>query len=150
MNSLEAYIFLFFDSFFANFILCLSNEMAAKLVITFGNYNRFLVFILTLSGAILGLSANWAIGKYLIFLKDSDFLKNKSAEIANAEIKWNKFLVWMLLFSFISAIANPLALIAGFLKTNFKKFLILIFIGKFSYYVLLIFANFDMMNLLVK
>jgi membrane protein YqaA with SNARE-associated domain len=150
MDPLEAYLFLFFDSFFANFILCLSNEMAAKLLITFGNYNRFLVLIVTLSGSLLGLSANWGIGRYLTILKNSNFLKNKSAEIANAEIKWNKFVVWALLFSFISAIANPLALIAGFLQTNFKKFLTLIFIGKFSYYLLLIFANFDMMNFLVK
>jgi membrane protein YqaA with SNARE-associated domain len=150
MNSLEAYLFLFFDSFFANFILCFSNEMAAKLVIIFGNYNRFLVFIVTLSGSILGLTANFTIGRYLTFLKDTGFLKNKSAEIANAEIKWNKFVVWLLLFSFISAIANPLSLIAGFLRTNFKKFLSLILIGKFSYYLLLIFANFDMMNLLVR
>ncbi len=150
MNPLEAYLFLFFDSFFANFILCFSNEMAAKLFITIGNYNHFLVFIVALTGSIFGLISNWGVGRGLVFLKNTDFFKNKSAELANATIKWNKFVIWLLLFSFISAIANPLSLIAGFLKTNFKKFLSLIFIGKFSYYLLLIFANFDMMNLLVK
>ena len=150
MNLLEAYLFLFFDSFFASFILCFSNEMVSKLMITIGNYNHYLVFIIALSGSVCGLSTNWLIGRYLTFLKNTDFFKKKSAEILNAEIKWNKFLVWMLLFAFINAIANPLSLLAGFLKTNFKNFFALILIGKSSYYLLLIFANFDMMNLLVK
>ncbi len=150
MSLLETYLFLFFDSFFANLILCFSNEMAAKIMITIGNYNHYLVFIIAISGAIAGLSINFLIGKYLALLKTAKIFKKKAIEIANAEVKWNKFLVWMLLFSFISAISNPLSLIAGFLKTDFKKFLALIFIGKFSYYLLLIFANFDMMNLLVK
>lgn len=147
---LNHYLFLFFDSFFANFVLCFSNEMAIKLMIVLGNYDHYLVFITALAGAISGLSVDFLIGKYLTFIKKIKFLQKKSAEITDAEIKWNKFLVWMLLFCFISAIANPLALIAGFLKTNFKKFLALILVGKVSYYSLLVFADFDMMNLLIK
>jgi membrane protein YqaA with SNARE-associated domain len=150
MDIIEAYLFLFFDSFFASLILCFNNEMAVKLMTMIGSYNHLLVFILALSGSMLGLISNFLIGKYLTFLKNTDFFKKRSKEMLNAEAKWNQFLIWMLLASFISALANPLSLLAGFLKTSFKKFLILTLISKFIYYFLLIFADFNLLHLLIK
>lgn len=105
----------------------------------FGNYNPHLIFIITLLASVLGSSVNWFIGKKLQFLKQTEGLKHKEKELKNAEEKWNKYVVWLLLFSPLKILGNPLSLLAGFLNTSFKKFFAIILFGKFIYYFWLVY-----------
>lgn len=134
MSSTESYLFLFFDSFFANFIFSFSSEMVVKLMLIFEGYNKNLVFALALFGSVCGSVANFFIGKYFKLLRKTEFLLRKQKEIKNAEEKWEKYLVWILFFSWFSFIGNAWALLAGFLNTGFKKFIILVFSGKLLFY----------------
>ena len=148
MDIFESYIFLFFDSFFAALILPPRSEMVVKAMAVFASYNAYLVFILALTGSVLGSLANWWVGKYFLFLRETDFFRKKEKEILVAEKKWQKFLVWILLFSWLDVIGSPFAVMAGFLKTNLKKFLFLVLVGKFFYYYLLIFCDLDLKTIL--
>lgn len=144
MDILESYLFLFCDSFFSALILPPRSEMVVKLLSTFSGYNIYLVFVLALSASVLGSLSNWWIGKYFLFLRSTNFFQTKQKELAEAEKKWRKFLVWILLFSWLDVIGSPLSVMAGFLKTDLKKFLLLILIGKILYYSLLIFYDLDL------
>jgi membrane protein YqaA with SNARE-associated domain len=147
MNITEAYSFLFFDSFFSALILTPRSELVIKLMTTFSGYNLCLVFILSIMGSVLGSLANWQIGKFFLFLHKTDFFQNNSKEIAKAEVKWHKFLVYILLLSWMNVIGNPFTVLAGFFKTNIKKFLLLVFVGKFFYYYIFVFHDLDLLQI---
>lgn len=143
MDILESYSFLFLDSFFSALILPPRSEMAVHLMRIISGYNLYLVSSIAILSSTLGSIVNWWIGKSFLFARKAQFFKNKSEEINESERKWNKFLVYILLFSWINVIGNPFAVLAGFLRTDFKKFTILILIGKITYYCILVFYGFD-------
>jgi len=148
MTLIESYFFLFCDSFFSALILPPRSEMVAKVMVALRTHNSYLIFAFALFASVSGSFVNWWIGKYFTFLRDTDFFKKKAKEISEAEKKWQKFLVWILLFSWLDVIGAPFALMAGFFKTNLQKFLLLVFCGKFFYYYLLIFYDLDLKTFL--
>ncbi len=148
MSLFESYFFLFCDSFFSALILPPRSEMVVKAMNALHIYNIYVVFVLALSASMLGSMTNWWIGKYFTFLRNTDFFKTKVQEIAKAEVKWHKFLVWILLVSWLDVIGAPFSVMAGFFKTTWQRFLLLVFIGKISYYYLLIFCDLDLKTIL--
>ncbi len=144
MSFFESHFFLFVDSFFAALILPPRSEMVVKIMTSLHNFNLYLVFVLSYSASVLGSCANWWIGKYFNFLRHTDFFIKREKEIAKSQQKWNKFLVWILLFSWLGVIGAPFAVMAGFFQSSFKKFLLLVMLGKVYYYVLLIFYDYDL------
>ena len=144
MNTLESYIFLFCDSFFSALILPPRSEMVAQTMLALRHYNSYLIFILACSASVAGSLTNWWVGRYFLFLRKTDFFQKKQKEIAESEKKWHKFLVWILLFSWLDVIGSPFAVMAGFFKTNLQKFLFLVLAGKFCYYFLLVFCDLDL------
>lgn len=144
MTAIESYFYLFCDSFFSALILPPRTEMVVKLMTTFAGYSFYLIFSLALLASICGSLANYFIGKYFTFLRHSNFFLGKEKEIAQAEIKWNKYLIYVLLISWISAVGNPFALLCGFFRSNIYKFLFLISFSKFYYYLLLVFFDLDL------
>ena len=138
-NNLENYLFLFFDSLISSVILPIRTETAVHVMSISGLYNNYLIFIIVSISSILGSIINWEIGQKLIFLQKTKILIKYKTQIEEAEIKWNKYVIWMLLFSSLKILGNPLSLLAGFLRSNFKKFLVIIVIGKVIYYFHLIF-----------
>lgn len=144
MDLFESHIFLFCDSFFSALILPPRSEMVVKAMVALRGYNSYLIFILACSASVLGSLTNWWIGKYFGFLRRTEFFLRKQKEVADAEKKWHKFLVWFLLFSWLDVIGSPFSVMAGFLKTSWKKFLFLVLAGKIFYYGLLIFYDLDL------
>ncbi len=135
------YLFLFFDSFAAALVPPIRSEVAVYAMLIFKKYNSHLIFLITFAASVLGSLLDWFVGRKLQFLKKTPALKNKNAEMKNAEEKWDKYVVWLLIFSPLKILGNPLSLLAGFLDTSFKKFFCLIFISKFIYYFWLIYFS---------
>ncbi len=135
------YFFLFLDSFLSALILPIRSEVAVYAMFIFKKYNPHLIFLIALSASVCGSLVNWFLGRKLQFLKESVALKKKRREIKNAQEKWDKYVVWLLIFSPLKVLGNPLSLLAGFLNTGFKKFFYLIFISKFIYYFWLIYFS---------
>jgi membrane protein YqaA with SNARE-associated domain len=138
MNLFDSYLFLFFDSLVAAILLPIRSESAVHAMIIFNQYNPYLIFIITLSASSLGSMVNWWVGKKLIFLQNKDFLKGKKPQIKHAELKWDRYIIWSLIFASLKIFGNPMSLLAGFLRTSIKKFLLLIVSGKAIYYIYLI------------
>lgn len=148
MNIIESYSFLFFDSFFSALILTPHSEMVVRLMTIFPNYNIYLVFTIALMGSVCGSLANWQIGKYFLFLHKTDFFQRKAKEMMMAEQKWHKFLVYVLLFSWLGVVGNPFTTLAGFFRTKIKKFLLVVVAGKIFYYYFLVLCDVDLLHLL--
>ncbi len=135
------YLFLFFDSLTSALIIPIRSESAVYAMTIFGKYSPHLIFIIVLSASVFGSIINWFIGKKLQFLKQSFALKNKEEEIKNAEQKWNKYIIWLLIFSPLKILGNPLSLMSGFLNTRITKFLTIILLSKSIYYFWLIYYS---------
>ncbi len=95
------------------------------------------LFVATL-GNTLGSFINYLMGKYLreFALKKSYF---KQASIAKATKFFKKYGFISLLLSWTPIIGDPITFVAGVLKYNWWKFLIIVFIAKFIRYGVLLY-----------
>ena len=104
-----------------------------------GNNVFFLLFFASF-GNILGSLLNYFIG-----LRGEEYLENKSYLKKEKIIKYknyfDKYGVYCLLFSWLPIVGDPFTLIAGVLKYDLKKFLILVFFAKFGRYLFLSFIT---------
>ena len=105
-----------------------------------GNYSASLLVLVATVGNVLGACINWLLGRYLLTLQHRRWFPVKPAALTRATGYYQRFGVWSLLFSWVPIIGDPLTLVAGFLRTNFVLFLVLVTIGKAARYVALVAA----------
>ena len=95
-----------------------------------------LLFIATL-GNTLGSAVNYWLG-----FKGEELLVQKrlikKEQLNKAEIFFNKYGGVSLLFSWVPIIGDPITFVAGVLKYDIKKFLLLVFLAKFGRYLFLL------------
>jgi membrane protein YqaA with SNARE-associated domain len=98
------------------------------------NYNPYLLLIFVSIGNILGSILNYYLG-----LKGEEFLQNKRVINANKLSKakkfFDKYAGYSLLLAWVPIIGDPLTFIAGILKYDIKKFILLVSISKISRYL---------------
>ena len=130
------YLSIFFTAFLSGSLLPLGSEGLLIYYIKAG-YNIFWLFIFSTFGNVLGSVLNYYLG-----LKGEEYLlKNKYIKHSlyiNAKKRFNKFGAFVLLFSFMPIVGDPLTFIAGVLRYNFKWFLLLVFISKATRYLFVI------------
>ena len=100
-------------------------------------YNIYLLLFFATLGNSLGSVINYFIG-----LKGEEYLINKNLlnekYILKAKTYFDKYGAWSILFSWLPIIGDPITFVAGILKYDFIKFLILVIIAKFSRYLFLV------------
>ena len=100
-------------------------------------YNIYLLLFFFILGNSLGSVINYFLG-----LKGEEYLINKNLlnekYILKAKTYFDKYGAWSILFSWLPIIGDPITFVAGILKYDFKKFLILVIIAKFSRYLFLV------------
>lgn len=105
-----------------------------------GNHSASLLVLVATFGNVLGACINWLLGRYLLTFQQRRWFPVKPAAIENATRRYQRFGVWSLLFSWLPIIGDPLTLVAGFLRTNFVLFLVLVTLGKAARYMALVAA----------
>ncbi|MFK5882049.1 MAG: YqaA family protein [Sulfurospirillum sp.] len=90
------------------------------------------------TGNTLGSFINYLLGKYLreFSLKKSYFKQNS---IQKATKLFEKYGFISLLLSWTPIIGDPITFVAGILRYNWQKFLIIVFIAKFIRYAILMY-----------
>ncbi len=100
-------------------------------------YNIYLLLLFATLGNSLGSVINYFLG-----LKGEEYLLKKSLikekYIIKSKVYFDKYGAWSILFSWLPIIGDPITFVAGVLKYDFKKFLILVIIAKFSRYLFLV------------
>ena len=100
-------------------------------------YNLYLLIAVATIGNTLGSVINYFLGlKGEEYLISKNFLKEKY--IIKSKYYFDKYGSISLLFSWLPIIGDPITFVAGILKYDFKKFLVLVFIAKLSRYLFLV------------
>jgi len=135
-----AYLSLFFISFFAATILPVSSEVVLLGMLSSKTYSSFLLLLFASFGNILGSCVNWYLGIHFIKFQNKKWFPFSQNNISKSSYWFNKYGQWSLLFSWAPIIGDPITFIAGSLKVNFFKFLILVSIGKVTRYWIIIYS----------
>lgn len=129
------YMTLFFSAFLSATFFPFGSEAVLIYDIVQGYNIYYLLFFATL-GNTLGSVVNYFLG-----LKGEEFLERKNLlkrEKIDKYIKFfSKYGGVTLLLAWAPIIGDPITFIAGILKYDFKKFLLLVAISKFSRYLFL-------------
>ena len=100
-------------------------------------YNLYLLLLFATIGNSLGSVINYFLG-----LKGEEYLLKKSlikeSYIIKCKKYFDKYGLYTILFSWLPIIGDPITFVAGILKYDFKKFLFLVIIAKFSRYLFLV------------
>lgn len=130
------YLILFTTAFISATLFPLGSEALLIYDITQG-YNIYLLLFFATFGNSLGSVVNYFLG-----LKGEEYLINKKLlnekYILKAKTYFDKYGSWSILFSWLPIIGDPITFVAGVLKFDFKKFLILVVIAKFSRYLFIV------------
>jgi membrane protein YqaA with SNARE-associated domain len=131
-----SYIYLFFIALISATIFPMGSEALLLYHISI-DLNIYLLFISATFGNSLGSIINYWLG-----LKGEEYLVNnkiiKEKHITKGKKYFDKFGGYSLLLSWVPIIGDPITFVAGMLRYNLKRFVILIIIAKGSRYLFLI------------
>ena len=131
------YFILFGSAFISATLFPLGSEALLIYDITQG-HNIYLLLFFATFGNSLGSVINYFLG-----LKGEEYLINKKLlnekYISKTKTYFDKYGFWSILFSWLPIIGDSITFVAGILKYDFKKFLILVIIAKFSRYLFVAF-----------
>jgi membrane protein YqaA with SNARE-associated domain len=137
MSSLfTGYIGLFFSCFLSATLLPFSSE-AVVLFLLYKNYDGWLCLLIATTGNTLGGMTNYIIG----LLGNPKWLQKLGIEeerIRSFELRIHKYGYWLALFSWVPFIGDPLTAALGFFRVSWKPVLLLVALGKFLRYLILI------------
>ena len=127
------YLILFFSAFVSATLFPLGSEALLIYDIKEG-YNIYLLVLVATIGNTLGSVVNYYLG-----LKGEEYLVEKKLlnekYITKSKGYFDRFGAICVLFAWVPIICDPITFVAGVLKYDFKKFLILVTISKFSRYL---------------
>jgi len=127
---------IFIISFLSATILPLSSE-ATLLYYLHNGYNQYYLLFFAGLGNTLGAIVNYYIGlKGIEWLLKSNRLSPSSLE--SSKKIFNRYGSFSLLLSCLPIIGDPLTLLAGALKFDFKIFILMVSISKFGRYIIII------------
>ena len=130
------YFILFGSAFISATLFPLGSEALLIYDITQG-HNIYLLLFFATFGNSLGSIVNYFLG-----LKGEEYLINKKLlnekYIIKAKTYFDKYGAWSILLSWLPIIGDSITFVAGILKYDFKKFLILVVVAKFSRYLFLV------------
>ena len=130
------YLTLFITAFVSATIFPMGSEALLIYDITQG-YNIYLLLLFATLGNSLGSVVNYYLG-----LKGEEYLISKnilSEKYINISKNYfDKYGFICLLFAWLPIIGDPITFVAGILKYDFKKFIILVIISKFLRYLFIV------------
>jgi len=131
-----SYLTIFIISFLSATILPLSSEATLLYYLDSGD-NPYLLLLFAGFGNTLG-----SILNYFLALRGIDWLlkSNKISEdrLEKSQQLFNRYGAYSLLLSWLPIIGDPLTLVAGALRFNFKIFILMVAISKFGRYAIII------------
>jgi len=131
------YITLFTVAFLSATLLPLGSE-ALLLYDVSQNYSLFLLWLFASTGNTLGAMLNYWLGlKGEVYLERKGYLSAKNMK--KAKKSFDLYGGWTLLLSWVPIIGDPLTFIAGVLKYDFRRFVLLVFVAKATRYAVVIF-----------
>ncbi|MEJ2471359.1 MAG: DedA family protein [Desulfuromonadales bacterium] len=130
----HGYPALFLLSFLAATLLPLGSEWLLAVMIAHGFAPVGVVWIAT-CGNTLGALTTYAIGLWGGPLLIGRLLRITPSDQLRAEKYFNRYGSWVLFFSWVPVLGDPLCLVGGLLRTGLVRFLLLVACGKLLRYL---------------
>lgn len=137
---MPAYLLLFICAFGAATLLPLQSEAVLLTFLFEGQHAVWLLIAVASLGNILGSCVNWWLGFKIEHYKDKKWFPVSEQQMFKAQAKYHKYGYWSLLLSWVPIIGDPITLIAGLLKENFARFLMMVSIAKIGRYLFIYLA----------
>ena len=134
---------LFLSAFGAATLLPLQSEAVLLGLLVQNKQHAVLLIAVASLGNILGSCVNWYLGLKIEHYKNKKWFPVSADEMLKAQKTYQKYGYWSLLLSWVPIIGDPITLIAGLLKENLVRFLLMVSIAKIGRY-LFVYAAFAM------
>lgn len=131
--------FLFLSAFGAATLLPLQSEAVLLGLLAEGSHSVVVLIAVASLGNILGSCVNWYLGFKIEHYKHKKWFPVSEQKMLQAQGIYQKYGFWSLLLSWVPIIGDPITLIAGLLKENFIRFLLMVILAKTGRYVVLYF-----------
>ncbi len=128
------YFSLFLTSFLASTILPFGSEGVVVLLI-YSDFNLFTVVMVATVGNYLGACTTYYIGLKGRSEVIDKYLSISQEQLAKTDSLFQKYGVYVLLFTWVPGIGDVITATGGLLKLPFKIFSIYVFAGKFARYL---------------
>jgi len=89
-------------------------------------------------GNTLGASMNWCFGRWMVHCANRAWFPATPKRLDQATDLFRRYGTWLLLFSWVPIVGDPLTVIAGALRVALPIFVLLTGIGKLARYLILI------------
>jgi len=134
---------LFLSAFGAASLLPLQSEAVLLGLLVQNKQHAVLLIAVASLGNILGSCVNWYLGLKIEHYKNKKWFPVSADKMLKAQKTYQKYGYWSLLLSWVPIIGDPITLIAGLLKENLVRFLLMVSIAKIGRY-LFVYAAFAM------
>jgi len=135
-----ALLILFLSAFGAATLLPLQSEAVLLGLLVNSSYSAFTLISVASVGNILGSCVNWYLGLRIEQYKGRKWFPVSEQQMQKAQRSYQKYGYWSLLLSWVPMIGDPITLIAGLLKENFARFLLIVSIAKIGRYLFIYMA----------
>ena len=126
---------LFLSAFGAATLLPLQSEAVLVGLLAQTQYPVWLLVAVASLGNILGSCVNWWLGLEVGQYKNKKWCPVSEQKMLQAQGIYQKYGFWSLLLSWVPVIGDPITLIAGLLKENFVRFVVMVSIAKIGRYL---------------
>lgn len=133
------YLIVFTSSLLAATIAPFYSEVVLAAVLARQPEAALLLWLLASIGNTLGAIVNWWLGKYLLHYRHKRWFPIREKQLAKAQVGFQRFGIWTLLFSWAPVGGDALTFIAGIMKVHILPFTLLVFIGKAARYAVVIY-----------
>ncbi|HUE46312.1 MAG TPA: YqaA family protein [Aestuariivirgaceae bacterium] len=145
MTDLAAYAGLFVSAFTSATLLPGSSEAALIALLALGRGDAGLLVIVATAGNVLGSCVNWVLGRFFSSFRDRRWFPVDEQSYERAAAWFRRYGVWSLLLSWLPVIGDPLTAVAGALRVDFLRFVLLVSLGKAARYGFIL-AAFNVWN----
>jgi membrane protein YqaA with SNARE-associated domain len=134
--SVALWLSLFGTAFLAATILPAYSEFAVAGAVAAGA-SPLQVVVAAGTGNTAGAAVNWALGLGIEHFRHRRWFPVPEAQLERAQVWFQRYGVWSLLFAWLPVGGDALTVIAGVMRVRFSVFLLLTAIGKFGRYAVL-------------
>lgn len=126
---------LFLSAFGAATLLPLQSEALLVALLYQQDVSAWLLILVASFGNILGSCVNWWLGLKVEQFKNKKWFPVSDQNLMKAQKIYHHYGYWSLLLSWTPVIGDPITLIAGLMKENFWRFLLIVSIAKTGRYL---------------
>ena len=134
MVGLWAHLGLAAVAFLAATILPGSSEALFTALLIKSPQHAATLLIAATAGNTAGATLNWVIGRFLMRFAGRPWFPVSLTSMGRSSTWFRRFGIWLLLFSWVPLIGDPLTVVAGALRVRLVPFLALVALGKAARY----------------